>query len=140
MKANLADKFTSLNTALTAFKDEMVAQGIWNDVTLVLTSEFARTLTPNSGEGSDHAWGGNYFAMGGSIKGGQIHGEYPSDLSDESPINIGRGRYIPTMSWESIMNSVIQWMGVGDADLDYCLPNRGKTGTKILDRNVVFDN
>ena len=46
-----------LNAVLTAFVDKMKAQqNAWQDVTLVLTSDFARTLTADSGGGSDHAW------------------------------------------------------------------------------------
>ncbi len=42
----------------------MKAVGLWKNVTLIQTSDFARTLTPNSGIGTDHAWGGNYMMMG----------------------------------------------------------------------------
>jgi len=138
MKAGLSANFQRLNGALTAFVNEMKAQGVWNDVSLVLTSEFGRTFTANSGDGSDHGWGGNYFVMGGGVKGGAIHGNYPSDITNTSPLNVGRGRLIPTMSWESIMNSVVEWMGVDD--LDYCLPNRMQTGTELLTQSQVFTN
>jgi len=138
MKLNLAANFKELNAALSAFQQEMVAQGTWDQVTLVITSDFARTLTSNSGAGSDHGWGGNYFVMGGSVKGGQIHGEYPSDITSASPLNVGRGRIIPTTSWESILNSILQWMGVPDNKLDYCLPNRIQTGTKLFTQAEIF--
>lgn len=84
--------------------------------------------------------GGNYFTMGGSVKGGQIHGEYPSDITLASPLNIGRGRLIPTMSWESIFNSVLQWMDVPDSQLDYCLPNRFDAGAQLLTKAEVFED
>jgi uncharacterized protein (DUF1501 family) len=45
-----------MNTSLQAFTTEMKAQGTWDDVTIVMVSEFARTLTGNTGAGSDHAW------------------------------------------------------------------------------------
>lgn len=48
--------FVDFNQALTSFKNEMEAQGLWDNVTVVLTSDFGRTLTANSGFGSDHAW------------------------------------------------------------------------------------
>lgn len=92
----------------------------------------------NSGEGSDHAWRGNYFAMGGAVDGGRMHGDYPSDITLSSPLNIGRGRLIPTMSWESIFNSVLQWIDVPDDQLDYCLPNRMESGSQLLKKGDVF--
>jgi uncharacterized protein (DUF1501 family) len=53
--------------------------------------------TANSGTGSDHAWGGNLFALGGSIRGKQILGEYPADINSPSTLNVDRGRLIPTL-------------------------------------------
>jgi len=141
LKAALTRNFQELNTALTTFYNEMISQGVWNSVSLVITSDFARTLTANSGDGSDHAWGGNYFMMGGAVKGGVIHGEYPSDITSAGPYNVGRGRLIPTMSWESILTSVCEWMGVDtEAELDQCLPNRRKTGTKLFTASEVFES
>ncbi|KAL7539351.1 hypothetical protein ACHAXR_009213, partial [Thalassiosira sp. AJA248-18] len=86
---------TQVDGALGCFKSEMDSQGIWNNVTIVSASEFGRTLTSN-GLGTDHAWGGNYFILGGNVKGGLIHGQYPADLTDQGSLNIGRGRLIPT--------------------------------------------
>ena len=45
-----------LNAAVDAFVTEMKDQNKWGSVTVVAVSEFARTLTTNSGSGSDHAW------------------------------------------------------------------------------------
>jgi uncharacterized protein (DUF1501 family) len=116
--------YDELNAALESFDKEMKSLGLENNVTLVLTSEFARvgrvtiwyfvfvpgplicflvsdktetqTLSPNSGGGTDHAWGGNYFMMGGAVKGGRILGEYPQGFGSSDPTNDGRGRLIPT--------------------------------------------
>jgi uncharacterized protein (DUF1501 family) len=54
VKAGLSTNFGQLDEALTYFKDEMVAQGLWQSVTLFVASDFGRTLTANSGAGSDH--------------------------------------------------------------------------------------
>ena len=59
--------------------------------------------------------------------GGKILGEYPDNLTDAGPLNIGRGRLIPTTSWDAIFNAVAQWAGVTEeADLAEVLPNRNK--------------
>jgi uncharacterized protein (DUF1501 family) len=63
-----------VDQSLAAFKREMVHQGIWDNVAVVTTSDFARTLKTN-GVGTDHAWGGHYMMAGGSVNGGQIHGK-----------------------------------------------------------------
>ena len=50
--------FGNVDAAFTAFANEMKAKTIWESVTLIQTSDFARTLTPNGSEppGTDHAW------------------------------------------------------------------------------------
>lgn len=141
MKARLESDFQNVNQALTLFVAELKAQGLWEQVTLVTASDFGRTLTPNSGEGSDHGYGGHYFMLGGSVKGRRIHGAYPSDITAKSDLNLGRGRILPTTSWDSYWNGVLEWMGVEDSDelgLDYCLPNRHQTGTKLYSKDDLF--
>ena len=57
-------------------------------------------------------------------------GEYPDDLTNKGPLNTGRGRMIPTTSWDAVFHGVAQWLGIEDeADLDKVIPNRGKFKT-----------
>ncbi len=47
------EKLETLNDALEAFVSELRDfQGIWDDVAVVVVSEFARTLMGNTGNGS----------------------------------------------------------------------------------------
>ena len=52
LKLNLKHHFGELDNALTKFSDELKAQGLWDSVTLLITSDFGRTLTPNGSEGT----------------------------------------------------------------------------------------
>lgn len=121
--ANQERLFAEVDAALKAFVDEMKAKKTWESVTLIEVSDFARTIAPNGNAGSDHGWGGNYFMAGGSVRGGQIIGKYPS-IKENAPLNIGRGRIIPTTSWDAVFLPLAKWAGVDEADLDYVLPNR----------------
>ena len=79
---------------------------------------------------------------GGSIKGGTIKGTYPSPLGPDSDYWLQRGRIIPTTPWESIWNSVGQWLGIhNDSDLDLALPNRKSFSTCSLfsDKDLFVD-
>jgi len=118
----LTSLLREVDTALSCFSAEMIAQNIWNNVTVISASEFGRTLTSN-GLGTDHAWGGNHFIAGGSVAGGKILGQYPNDLTDAGPLNIGRGRLIPTTPWESVWHGIAQWFGVKDDRMAHVLPN-----------------
>jgi uncharacterized protein (DUF1501 family) len=44
----------SVNAGIDEFKRAMVAEGLWDCVTIVMVSEFGRTLSENTGGGSDH--------------------------------------------------------------------------------------
>ncbi|KAL3922849.1 MAG: hypothetical protein SGILL_001984 [Bacillariaceae sp.] len=131
MKYEMEWRLAEVNQNLEQLVLQLKADGLWENTTIVVASEFARTITPNNNAGSDHAWGGNYFMMGGAVKGGRVVGEFPDDFTADSPLN-GSGntrvRFIPTTSWDSIWHSVIQWLGIEDQDdIDYCLPNKDNT-------------
>ncbi len=111
-----------VDTAVGNFAAEMKAQGRWDDVVILSVSDFARTLTSN-GKGTDHAWGGNHFVAGGSIKGGQILGHYPEILSDDGPQILTRGRVIPTMPFEGMWKGIAEWFGVPADQMEKVLPN-----------------
>jgi len=121
--ANQVRLFGDVDASFKAFADEMKAKNVWDSVTLIETSDFARTLTQNGNLGSDHAWGGHYIMMGGGVKGGQIAGTYPS-IKEGAPLNIGRGRIIPTTSWEAVFLPIAEWAGVNETEFDYICPNR----------------
>merc|ERR1719223_987144 len=86
IEERLEERADIVNGALQSFTEEMEAQGSWDDMTVVVLSEFARTLAGNTGAGSDHAWGGNYFITGGEVDGGKILGSFPDVLSDDGPL------------------------------------------------------
>ncbi|KAL7567214.1 hypothetical protein ACA910_021201 [Epithemia clementina (nom. ined.)] len=139
LKSNLNEQFKILNTALRCFVENLKDMGLWDSVTVLVMSEFGRTLTPNTNGGSDHGWAGHYFAMGGSLNGGKAFGQYPSDLTEKGSLNLGRGRMIPTLSWESIWMPVCEWMGVTTQDCsEYVLPNSLRTGSTLLSIDDVF--
>ena len=121
----LEGKLKYVNEGLIQFKDELVRQGLWDKTVIATGSDFGRTLVPNSNGGTDHAWAGHYFMMGGSVNGGKILGKYPEDIREGAKYRIGnRGRVVPTTPLESMWNGIAQWMGVPEEDLDTILPNR----------------
>jgi len=115
-----------LDGAIAAFSNEMKSMGIWDGITVIQMSDFGRTLPANGGDGSDHAWGGNYMMMGGTVRGGQVLGTYPDVLTDDGPLILQRGRVIPTTSWDVIFAGIAEWAGVPSASLGYVCPNLDK--------------
>lgn len=118
-----------LAPAMRAFYDATVALGVAPNVTTFTMADFARTLKVNSSAGTDHAWGNHHLVMGGSVKGGQFYGTFPTlalggpDDADTS------GRWIPTTSIEQYSSTLATWFSVAASDLDYIFPNRSRFST-----------
>jgi len=113
-----------LSQAIGEFQAAIAGMGMEDQVTLFSSSDFGRTLSPNGG-GSDHAWGGNQFVVGGAVRGGQVFGEYP-ELALGSLLDSGRGRLVPTTSVDQYFAELALWMGVSKANLAQVLPNIGR--------------
>merc|ERR1719265_1170463 len=130
----------SMNGALTSFVAEMKAQGMWDNVAIATFSDFGRTMTSN-GLGTDHAWGGNYAVMGGKVRGGQMLGDYPTDITQDSPLNLGRGRLIPTTPWDGVWHGLAEWMGVEPAKMLDVIPNavNFQAGKTLITAKQLFE-
>ncbi|MEL6192720.1 MAG: DUF1501 domain-containing protein [Bacteroidota bacterium] len=117
-------RMAEVNQALTAFYQSLVDLGVEENVVTFTISDFARTLAPN-GQGVDHAWGGNAMVMGGAVDGGKIFGQYPDLYKNGHPLDVGRGRLIPTTSVDEYFADLALWFGASHADIDQILPNIG---------------
>lgn len=121
---NQGNMLPDVNGALKSFYDATVELGVEADVTTFSMSDFARTITPNSNDGSDHAWGSNCLVMGGSVAGGDVHGEYPQSIALNNDLDIGRGRLLPTTSVDEYAAELAMWFGVeNDNNMEVVLPN-----------------
>lgn len=120
-EANQPRLMARINQAVAWFYQAMVDLGIQNEVTLFSQSEFARTLNSN-GNGSDHAWGGVQFVVGGAVQGGRLIGTVP-DIRLNGPDSLDRGQFIPTTSSDQYAATLAQWFGVPAGDLGTVFPN-----------------
>ncbi|CAB9517124.1 Protein of unknown function (DUF1800) [Seminavis robusta] len=112
-EAELSEPLALVDSALESFVAEMKARGKWNEVVVVIGSEFGRALVSNGEGGCDHGWGGNYMVLGGAVQGGQILGDFIDDFNpDTNELMMRGGRVIPTTPWEAVWNGVAEWFGV----------------------------
>jgi len=139
---------TQLGQAMKAFYDEMVAQGLSNNVTTFTLSDFGRTLQPSgtgaSSVGSDHAWGSHALIMGGSVLGGMFYGStrpdgtglpfgYPTlQLNGPDDTNSGRGQWIPTTANDQYAATLANWYGLAVSDRAAVFPNLFRFATPTL--------
>ena len=138
---------TQLSQAMRAFYDEMVAQGLGNNVTTFTLSDFGRTLQPSgsgaASVGSDHAWASHAFIMGGSVAGGMFYGSRRPDGSGLAfgypTLQLGgpddtdnRGRWIPTTSVDQYGATLATWYGLAVSDRATVFPNLSTFATPTL--------
>ncbi|MFK7819710.1 MAG: DUF1501 domain-containing protein [Planctomycetaceae bacterium] len=117
-----ASLLREVNDAIASFQTAMGELGTTDCVATFTASDFGRTLTSN-GNGTDHAWGGNVFTVGGALNGGNIFGDYPSSLLDDA-LDIGRRRLLPTTSVDEYSAELAMWFGIeNDNNLEAILPN-----------------
>jgi uncharacterized protein (DUF1501 family) len=129
---NQADRFNNLGPALTAFYRATEELGVAGSVTTFTESEFNRTMNSNTGNGSDHAWGGHHLVIGGAVNGGRYFGRLPK-LTLNGPDDAGdRGLWIPTSSLDQYGATLASWFGVRDMDLATVFPNIGNFSTRNL--------
>ena len=116
-----ADMLPALDAGLGQFQIALEELGLSQSVTTFTISDFGRTLTSN-GKGSDHGWGGNAMIMGGAVRGGQLYGHFPEQVED-NPLDVGRGRFLPSTATDAMYAEISRWMGVTPESLGSVLPN-----------------
>ena len=122
---------TQLSQSLSAFYAATVELGVANAVTLFTNSDFGRAYRSN-GPGTDHGWGSCQFVMGGSVKGGDFVGDWPT-LAPGGPDDTGnQGRFIPKISVDQYAATLARWYGLPASDVATVFPNIGHFDTADL--------
>jgi len=116
-----ANNLATVNQSLNYFNDLMNELNMNDCVTSFSISDFGRTLTSN-GNGTDHAWGGNAFMMGGAVNGKELYGTYPT-LALGSDVDLQDGVMIPSSATDLYFAELALWFGVPVTDLPLILPN-----------------
>jgi uncharacterized protein (DUF1501 family) len=114
---------SELDAALTAFHGAMADIGAGTNVTSFTLSDFSRNFLPNTGGGTDHAWGSHPLVIGDAVKGGSIYGTMPT-LQLSGPDDASNlGRWIPTIAVDQFAATLATWFGADAPALATVLPN-----------------
>lgn len=120
-----------LSLAVKTFYDLLaeISPSLGTDVTKEVTtctlSDFGRTFQPSgggAGVGSDHGWGNHQLVLGGSVRGGDFYGTYPTLLLGGPDDADDRGRWIPTTSVEQYAATLASWYGLSPGDFPAVFP------------------
>ena len=123
---------TQLSQALSAFHQATLQLGVDGSVTTFTLSDFARTLKPASGGGSDHAWGNHQLILGGAVRGRSTYGTFPTLALGGPDDFTTEGRWIPTTSTDQYVATLARWFGLSTADLATVVPNLGRFSSSDL--------
>ena len=77
----IAQKFREFSTAIAALYADLGDR--MADVTILTMSEFGRAARQNGGGGTDHGHGAAFLALGGSVNGGKVLGDWPGLSPDK---------------------------------------------------------
>jgi len=121
-----------VSQAMGAFYAATLELGVETQVTSFTLSDFGRTFQPASGGGSDHAWGSHHFILGGSVKGGDFYGTFPTLALNGPDDATDEGRWIPSTSVDQYGATLAQWYGVAPTDLPTVFPYIGQFAANSL--------
>jgi uncharacterized protein (DUF1501 family) len=114
---------SELDAGLTAFHGAMADIGAGKSVTSFTLSDFSRNFLPNTGGGTDHAWGSHPLVIGDAVNGGSIYGTMPTlELSGPDDAS-NLGRWIPTIAVDQFAATLATWFGADATALAAVLPN-----------------
>ncbi len=74
---------SELAIGLRAFTDDLASDGAIDEVTILVITEFGRTINENGSAGTDHGRATTIMAMGGGVQGGVFGDDYPDVIADD---------------------------------------------------------
>lgn len=88
-QARMNQLLTDFNGALGTFVTNMKAAGLWNNLIILIFSEFGRTNRENGSLGTDHGGANPFFLVGGPVNGGGFHGTInPTTLTNSGWLTV----------------------------------------------------
>jgi uncharacterized protein (DUF1501 family) len=129
-RGQLANRLQALAGGLDALATGLGER--FDDTVILVMSEFGRTVRQNGTRGTDHGHGNVMWLMGGGVRGGRVHGQWPG--LDASALHEGRDLAITTDFRQVIAAILERHLGLSDAGLARVLPDGAGTpaGLDIL--------
>jgi uncharacterized protein (DUF1501 family) len=102
----------TLSDGLWAFYSDVRNQGLANDTTVIVFSEFGRRISENGSGGTDHGAAGMMMALGGMVRGG-LYGTAASLAPGNPSLENNSGDVHFEIDFRSVYARVLdQWLGV----------------------------
>jgi uncharacterized protein (DUF1501 family) len=107
----------ALGDGLWAFYSDVRNQGLANDTTVLVFSEFGRRISENGSGGTDHGAAGLMIALGGMVRGG-LYGTAASLAPGSPTLENSSGDVRHETDFRSVYARVLeQWLGVSSVPI-----------------------
>ena len=107
----------SLGDGLWAFYSDVRNQGLANDTTVIVFSEFGRRISENGSSGTDHGAAGVMMALGGLVRGG-LYGTAASLAPGNPTLENNSGDVRHETDFRSVYARLLdQWLGVNSVPI-----------------------
>ena len=117
-KGQLANRLQPLGQGLAELATRLGPT--FDDTTILVISEFGRTVRQNGTGGTDHGHGNVMWALGGNVAGGKVHGRWPG--IDASSLYEGRDLAVTT-DFRQVLAGVCAYnLGLSDRQLASVFP------------------
>lgn len=118
-KGQLADKLGKLGEGLATLANSLGNN--YQNTTIMVMSEFGRTVAENGNSGTDHGHGNVVWLMGGTINGGKVHGRWPGLAQNQ----LFEGRDLDvTTDFRSVIGTVLAGnFGLDEGRIAQVIPN-----------------
>ena len=117
-KGQLANRLQPLGQGLAELATRLGPT--FDDTTILVISEFGRTVRQNGTGGTDHGHGNVMWALGGNIAGGKVYGRWPG--IDASALNEGRDLAVTTDFRQVLAGVCMRNLGLPDSKLASVFP------------------
>ncbi|PZD72666.1 hypothetical protein C1752_03502 [Acaryochloris thomasi RCC1774] len=114
----LANRLRSLGEGIQQLTQALGST--FNDTTIVVMSEFGRTVGENGNQGTDHGHGNVMWILGGQVNGQQVYGNWPGLA--ETQLYQGRDLAVTTDFRDAIASILTQHMGLNSTQLAQVFP------------------
>jgi len=127
-KGYLANRLEELGRGLAAFATAIGPR--WKDTTVVVLSEFGRTMRENGNHGTDHGHATAYLVFGGAVRGGRVAGEQ-REISEAS---LFQNRDLPVLNeYRSVLGGVFaRQFGLSSSDLQRIFPGAAARDLQLV--------
>jgi uncharacterized protein (DUF1501 family) len=115
----LAGKLQSLGDGLAVLLNGLGST--YANTTVIVMSEFGRTVKENGDSGTDHGHGNVMWVAGGKVKGGKVYGEWPG-INPEALFE-GRDLQVTTDFRSVIASELAHGFGLNQGQIQKVFPN-----------------